>query len=355
MKLDERLFRTNIENFDEFYDFVFNIKQNGSDEQKQNISKVYFPITGSDYGVPASTILHDYKKHNMKKQDWIDLFNNIQSFECYVQSNKQQGFRGENFLFKYYFEDEYFGVGVCLTKDGKLITTFFRDTENGIDAWLQQNKIQGEAPSTMDRYGSLLTHGFNNNIIQKDENVKSYFEICNKLNYINEKATNTQIINNINESMSVKEDDEEEARKHRIRNREKSDAAKLAWKRHHYSYSKANRKKERDNMTKDFYSVAKALQEATIQTDNVFELEAHIDLDNISGGIGLKIEKDGNVSISMLLNQSGSGNYKLVNATPNENYKNLYNSLLDDLKQLANTIDTEIQQIITKNGLSSTK
>ena len=171
MILNERLFRSRIEDFEEFYNFIFEIKQSGTQQQKQQISKIYFKIPNSIYGIPASTILHDNKKHNLKLQDWKDLINNIDSYETYVESNKQQGFRGKNYLYKYYFEDEYFGVGICDTKECDLITTFFRDSEKGIDAWLQQNKAQREAPSTVNRHGSLLTEGLNNIITSFPKNV----------------------------------------------------------------------------------------------------------------------------------------------------------------------------------------
>ena len=168
MILNERLFRSRIEDFEEFYNFIFETKQSGTQQQKQQISKIYYKIPNSFYGIPASTILHDNKKHNLKLQDWKDLINNLDSYEDFVESNKQQGFRGKNYLYKYYFEDEYFGVGICNTKECNLVTTFFRDSEKAIDSWLRQNKTQREAPSTTNGHGSLLTEGLNNIITYLD-------------------------------------------------------------------------------------------------------------------------------------------------------------------------------------------
>lgn len=198
MIFNERLFRSRIEDFEEFYNFVFEIKQSGTQQQKQQISKIYFKIPNSIYGIPASTILHDNKKHSLKLQDWKDLINNIDSYETYVESNKQQGFRGKNYLYKYYFEDEYFGVGICNTKECDLITTFFRDSEKGIDAWLQQNKAQREAPSTVNRHGSLLTEGLNNIITSFPKNVNLNEEIVHAYHGTNNKFTtfSTKFIGN---------------------------------------------------------------------------------------------------------------------------------------------------------------
>ena len=162
MKINERLYRSKIKDFREFYNFIFDIKNTGTQQQKQQISKIYYKIPNSFYGIPASTILHDNKKHNLKLQDWKDLINNLDSYEDFVESNKQQGFRGKNYLYKYYFEDEYFGVGIYNTKECNLVTTFFRDSEKAIDSWLRQNKTQREAPSTTNGHGSLLTEGLNN-------------------------------------------------------------------------------------------------------------------------------------------------------------------------------------------------
>jgi len=182
MNLNEKLFRSKLETLDEFWNYIWDIKQHGTVGEKQDISKIYFKIPGVDYGIPSSTILHDYNKHKMNLQDWKDLCNNLNSYESYVESNKQQGFRGTNYLYKYYFEDEYFGVGVCVTKECNLITTFFRDSEQGIDGWLQQNKkAQPEAPSTSNEYGSLLNEGLNLIINDKKKNVNLSIKDLNKV------------------------------------------------------------------------------------------------------------------------------------------------------------------------------
>ena len=97
------------------------------------------------------------------------------------------------------------------------------------------------------------------------------------------------------------------------------------------------------------------LDEAELSRDNVFQNELNIDLQNIAGGISLKINKEnGNVSISTSLEQSGSGQYRLTNYDE-ESLKNLYNALKDDLMQLCENFDDEIEGLLSKHGLKSTK
>lgn len=154
-------------------------------------------------------------------------------------------------------------------------------------------------------------------------------------------------------------ENDEEARLHRIRNRKKSDAAKLAWKRNHYSYMRAMRKRERDNMNKqksfcDMYRDIR-LSEAELTKDNVFEKECEINLENIAGGLKLSINNEnGNLSISTTLLDSGSGQYRLESFN-NEKLKELYEDMKEELIQLCNSFDNEIAQLVAKNGLKSTK
>lgn len=150
-------------------------------------------------------------------------------------------------------------------------------------------------------------------------------------------------------------DQDKKAQKHRLHNREKSDASKIAWKRKHAHYMTGIKKRERENMNKSFYDVCKEMDEANIAKDNVFDTELEISLDNIAGGINLKINKEnGNVSISTALTQTGSGQYRLTDFD-DETLKKLFGELKDELLELCQNFDEGIQQIIAKHGLNSTK
>lgn len=143
---------------------------------------------------------------------------------------------------------------------------------------------------------------------------------------------------------------DEQARKHRLTNRKKSDVAKLAWKRNHYSYMRGVRKRERDMENKTFYSLAKELDEATKVRDNVFKKELDISFDTISGGISLGIN-NGTISFSCSLNETGSGSFALEAG----HEEALYKSISEDLFNICKMVDDEMKQLIAKYGLKSTK
>ena len=50
-------------------------------------------------------------------------------------------------------------------------------------------------------------------------------------------------------------DQERKEQQHRLRNREKSDASKIAWKKHHSSYMRGTRKRVRNMENTTFYTL----------------------------------------------------------------------------------------------------
>lgn len=150
------------------------------------------------------------------------------------------------------------------------------------------------------------------------------------------------------------EQDREEQR-HRLTNKKKSNAAKLAWKRNHGNYVAGIRKRERESMKKSFYDICRDMDEANITRDNIFENKLNISFDNIAGGVSLSINDDeGTLSISTSLDTTGVGQYGLSDFD-NETLKTLFSNVKEDLLNLCKNFDNEIIQIITKNGLKSTK
>ena len=151
---------------------------------------------------------------------------------------------------------------------------------------------------------------------------------------------------------------EDDAQRHRLRNKDKSDAAKLAWKRHHSSYMTGTRKRGRDMENKTFYSLAKELDskvesiknEEAIVRDNEFTEQLDLSFDTISGGISMGI-KDGTISFSCSLEETGSGSYSLVDG----DLSGLYKQIREDLQNICNMVDDEMRQVIARYGLKSTK
>lgn len=145
-------------------------------------------------------------------------------------------------------------------------------------------------------------------------------------------------------------------------NPHRSKGGKIAWKRHHSSYMRGVRKREREKMNKTFYDITQELKEALglteakITKDDIFDYTFEVSLSNMSGGISFNINKEtGDVSFTTLLVESGKGNYRLENNTNTEDdYKNLYNNIKDDFATLATTIDDSIKQILLKYGLKET-
>ena len=150
-------------------------------------------------------------------------------------------------------------------------------------------------------------------------------------------------------------DQERKEQNHRLNNRDKSDASKIAWKRNHASYMTGVKKRERKAMNRSFYDICREIDQAELDKNTDFETEAVITLNNIAGGIAMTINKDnGNVSFSTSLQQTGSGQYRLTDFD-DETLQNLYKALKDELLELCKNFDDGIQQIIARHGLNSTK
>ncbi len=155
-------------------------------------------------------------------------------------------------------------------------------------------------------------------------------------------------------------DNERESQHNRLTNNKKSASAKRAWKRHHGSFMRGARERERKSMNKTFYGLAKELEtkltEASFAQDNVFETELEIVFSSLAGGIGMKVNADtGAVSFSTTMAELGSGGYKLTQSPTSESIQALYTNVKDDLFNLCQYFDKEMEQILAKNGLKSTK
>ena len=162
---------------------------------------------------------------------------------------------------------------------------------------------------------------------------------------------------NINEN-------EEEQRHNRLTNNKKSKAAEKAWQKYHGSYMRGTRKRSRNMDNKTFYGLAKDLEaklenkinEAQIEGEGPNGTNIDIRFENITGGLGLSVDKTtGYISISVSLGELGNGNYKLVNATTQEDIDTVCKNMKDDLLNICSNFDNEIRQLITSYGLKSTK
>ena len=164
----------------------------------------------------------------------------------------------------------------------------------------------------------------------------------------------------ISEKLQAIIEDDEEAQKHRVTNRKKSDAAKLGWKRHHYNYMKGNRMKSRNSDS--FLQIAKNLEdnmqmiEAKVDKDNIFDYQCDIIFDNIAGGISFSIDKQsGNLSLSTFITEDSAGNFKQENGgNSQEELRVLYDNIKEEIEEIANTVDESLKQVFAKYGLRKT-
>ena len=146
--------------------------------------------------------------------------------------------------------------------------------------------------------------------------------------------------------------------KARIFNPKKSLSAKMAWKRNRPHYNKEKKKKEREftnmeNSQSLINDLRKAIKEANVDNINSFDLHASIDFDNIPGGLDYRIDPENNqFSLSFKLSEKQAENdYRFENELAEEDYKNTFNSIGDELLKLCNSFDESLNGILVKNGL----
>lgn len=183
MNLNEKLFRSKLETLEEFYNFIKDLKQKHTYEAGNTINCVYFYDIQHRIGIPGATLMHGDKKHILSLEDWKLVLDNLDKPELYVEAKNTKAFRGKNYLLKYNIDYDYYGLGICKTKEGYLITTVFKDNENSIDNWLLGNgKAQPKVPTVMDIPGFSLSEGPSNNIIeQKFKNVNLSIKDLNEM------------------------------------------------------------------------------------------------------------------------------------------------------------------------------
>ena len=183
MNLNEKLFRSKIEDLDEFYDFIKQLKTSPNMEDRNLINRIYFWDYKHQIGIPGASILHGHKKHILTLEDWQLLLDNLNKPELYVEAKSGKAFTGTNYLLKYNIDWDYYGLGICDTKEGYLITTLFKDDENSIDNWLEGNgKTPPKMPTVMDIPGFSLSEGFHNIIINdKKKNVNLSIKDLNEV------------------------------------------------------------------------------------------------------------------------------------------------------------------------------
>ena len=152
----------------------------------------------------------------------------------------------------------------------------------------------------------------------------------------------------------------------RLVNQRRSQASKLAWKKHHNSYRRGINKRSR-NMDRGIYDtknikaiiadLKEALQEAKIERNNQFELQTDIRFAALPGGVKTSINREDNtVGLTLFLDElGGQGAYKLKNEINDDiGFENLNQNIMNDLKLAMDSFDQAIAEIVNKYGLLPT-
>ena len=152
----------------------------------------------------------------------------------------------------------------------------------------------------------------------------------------------------------------------RLVNQKRSQASKIAWKKHHNSYRRGINKRSR-NMERGLYDtrsikdivgeLKECLNEAEVERNNQFEFETDIRFASLPGGVKTSINKDdSSIGLTLFLDENGGqGRYQMKNEIQDElGYENLQENLMTDLKTAMDSFDQAIAQIINKYGLLPT-
>ncbi|MDR3243663.1 MAG: hypothetical protein LBT79_02820 [Elusimicrobiota bacterium] len=118
----------------EFVDFVKIIKDS---------KKSYFQMKtkkGNSIVIPSDTVIHAGNNHSdLTNQDWENLSDNIDDVNVYLHNNQKPNYRGKVFIGKLDVKDNHYAIiGEYFNKGEFKITTFFKDNNKKIDAWIKQ-------------------------------------------------------------------------------------------------------------------------------------------------------------------------------------------------------------------------
>lgn len=142
-------------------------------------------------------------------------------------------------------------------------------------------------------------------------------------------------------------------------------AAKKAHKTHGLSYKQANnhngeRLMKKEKRTTDRASlVAEALrryiQEAELEQDNAVNLYGLINFTNTTGGIQIQFNEENYTDVDITLisqDTEGVGAYQIENQGADKTQAStVFNSLVRDLKVLADNFDRDFESVLKKNGI----
>lgn len=153
------MYASNAKSFDDFYDKVLSSDKNRKNKEQYNLKTK----NNNFLRVPFDTVLHDKNNHNLTKEEWNEVIDNIDNPVDFEYSNKSR-FAGKPILLKIKTKSGFYGAVVeTFENNNPIVTTVFKDNENNIDNWLKKERPpQTKNTSSVTTKGLLLSKGLNN-------------------------------------------------------------------------------------------------------------------------------------------------------------------------------------------------
>ncbi|GBR75870.1 putative phage protein [Candidatus Termititenax persephonae] len=151
--LNARMTAFGSSNFTDFYRWA----ENNTDQK----NKKYFEHRsgGLEFDIPEDTIRHDKNKHGLSLDEWIELSNNA-NIPAASALAKKSTIGGGGVLTKIKTPSGFYGISFEVFKDRNIVTTAFKSTEKGIDAWMKKNAVRTmQTASTTDPATNNLEAG----------------------------------------------------------------------------------------------------------------------------------------------------------------------------------------------------
>ena len=162
-----------------------------------------------------------------------------------------------------------------------------------------------------------------------------------------------------------KDDEDRNKDGSRTKNPNRVFAAKKAHKTHGLSYKQANNhrgerlmakeKRTNDRASMVAEALRKYIEEAELNQDNAINLYGLINFNNTTGGIQVQFNEENYSDVDITLvsqDTEGVGAYQIENqGTDKTQASTTFNSLMRDLKVLADNFDRDFESVLKKNGI----
>lgn len=135
---EQAMYRSKIDNVGDFYDSVV---------KKEDSRPRYFSYTtksGAELSLPDYIINHDINGHNLTRDDFETVFQNLENIEKISLSDEKTDLAKNSLLIKINTPSGSYGIAVALGKNKNYISTVFRSTgKKGADAWVEKGNAIG--------------------------------------------------------------------------------------------------------------------------------------------------------------------------------------------------------------------